>query len=208
MLLYNGNVISARSVEVHVKKLLKCVHALQQEVKSHFDCIITLQEDRNKNEANISNTIETFNLKIETSAKEVLRLSTDLKTLEPRVCSPYFCQIYLKTDKVFAAGSIISTFQSVMERNGSHFNQTTGKLVAPDDRCYLVIVTLQESDGRLISVRVCVEGNSKKSVFVTSAVCVSTIVDMKKGEKLYFELILAEVRAKLQTSSGFTIVSL
>ncbi|XP_059164655.1 uncharacterized protein LOC131947454 [Physella acuta] len=150
-------------------------------------------------------------LKLENQVKDVLKLSTPLNTIKSPSCKPYICQLHVDNNTPVTRGTIVSTFYNVWECNGCHFNQTTGKLVAPDDGIYLVIATLLENENKLIRVNVLMGDVLCNEVFVKSAltsVCASTVVSMKKGGELFFQVVQADVGARLQGGSGFTIVRL
>ncbi|XP_059164670.1 nuclease SbcCD subunit C-like isoform X2 [Physella acuta] len=150
-------------------------------------------------------------LKLENQVKDVLKLSTPLNTVKSPSCKPYICQVHVDSNTPVTRGSIVSTFYNVWERNGCHFNQTTGKLVAPEDGIYLVIATLLEYENKLIQVNVLIGEVLCNEVFVTTALtsaCGSTVVSIKKGGELFFQVAQADAGAKLQRGSGFTIVRL
>ncbi|XP_059164560.1 uncharacterized protein LOC131947372 [Physella acuta] len=133
---------------------------------------------------------------------------TDFKLIETRVCQPYVCQIYLDNTPV-TTGLIISTFPVLREHNGSHFNQTTGKLEAPDDGLYLVIVTLVVGGNNPILVQVAVGELKYKTIYAKAdniSACGSTVVPLKKGQELYFKVQQSGPGSFLQKGSGFTIL--
>lgn len=130
---------------------------------------------------------------------------------EARVCEPYICQIRLPNDTPVTAGSVISTFHDVWEPYGRHFNRTTGKFVAPDDGCYLIMLTLLENDVKMISIEVLVGDTLRTNIMVKSAhtsAAGSVVVDMSTGEELCFRVAHAEQGAKLQAVSRFVIIKL
>ncbi|XP_059162729.1 uncharacterized protein LOC131946104 [Physella acuta] len=130
---------------------------------------------------------------------------------ETRVCQPYICQFHLDNNTAVTTGSILSKFNRVWESYGSHFNRTTGKLVAPDDGSYLVIVTLREREAKLIKVDVYRDDTFFKNIFVNSAntsAAGATAIYTMKGQELYFKVGQADDGAKLHGGSGFTILRL
>ncbi|XP_059162752.1 repetitive organellar protein-like isoform X2 [Physella acuta] len=156
-------------------------------------------------------TREERSTKLETIKATISVLSKDLNLLEARACNRYACHVKLAFETPVSAGSIISTFDEVREYNGQHFNQTTGKFVSPHDGLYLVCVTLHEWGDNQIGVRMWVGNSCCTSVEVKSAetsAAGSVVVDMKKGQELYFEVYHADQGAKLTWLSSFTIVSL
>ncbi|XP_059162749.1 chromosome partition protein Smc-like [Physella acuta] len=149
--------------------------------------------------------------KLENIENTISKLSKEFHLIETRVCQPYICHIQLQNDTTVTTGSTLCTFKKVWEPYGSYFNRTTGKLVAPDDGFYLVIVTLQESEDKLIKIGVYGDDRFYKNIFVKSAntsAAGSTIVGMKKGQELYFKVGQADDGAKIQGGSGFTILRL
>ncbi|XP_059162759.1 uncharacterized protein LOC131946127 [Physella acuta] len=187
------------------------VDSLRQDIKSHSVVTLTLQDEGKKNMANTTDQLVALTTKVETRESDILKLLQNFKKMETRVCEPYICQIHLKNDTIITTGSIISTFHFVCESNGSHFNKTTGKLVAPDDGFYLVIVTLQELEKKLIIISLYRDDILCKSFVVNSAntsAAGSAIVNMNKGHVLYFKVHQANDGAKLQAGSGFTIIRL
>ncbi|XP_059162745.1 coiled-coil domain-containing protein 18-like isoform X2 [Physella acuta] len=199
------------TLENDVLKLSSDVDSIRQDIKSHSALILILQDDGKKNLANTTKLMGTLTTKVATRESDVLKLLKDFKTIETRVCQPYICQIHLDNDTPVTTGLIISTFFYVGEPNGSHFNKTTGKLVAPDDGSYLVIVTLQEWEDKLIIMSVYKDESFYSNFFVKSAntsAAGSVVVDMKKGQELYFKVGQADDGAKLQAGSGFTIIRL
>ncbi|XP_059164504.1 uncharacterized protein LOC131947332 [Physella acuta] len=158
--------------------------------------------------SNLRETLDEQFSKLHVKNKDI---TDKLKDIETRVCKPYMCQIHLANNTPVTAGSILSTFKVVWEFNGKHFDKKTGQLVAPDDGLYLVIVTLEENADKLIKVSVVKGDKFKKEIFVKStntSACGSTIVDMKRGEKLYFKVDLADEGAMLHSPSGMTFVRL
>ncbi|XP_059164552.1 uncharacterized protein LOC131947365 [Physella acuta] len=182
-----------------------------QDIKSHSAVTLTLQDEGKKNMSNTTDLLVALTTKVETRESDLIKLSKDFKTMETRVCQPYFCQIHLHKDTPVTTGSILSTFYKVREPNGNHFNKTTGKLVAPDDGNYLVIVTLHEREAKLIKIYLYTGDQFCKGFLVNSAdtsAAGSAVVNMKKGQELYFKVEQADVGAKLQGGSGFTIIKL
>ncbi|XP_059164465.1 chromosome partition protein Smc-like [Physella acuta] len=169
----------------------------------------------------IDKLIQIFNQNLQTGGERlqklknientISKLSKEFHLIETRVCQPYICHIQLQNNTTVTTGSTLCTFKKVWEPYGSYFNRTTGKLVAPDDGFYLVIVTLQESEDKLIKIGVYGDDRFYKNIFVKSAntsAAGSTIVDMKKGQELYFKVGQADDGAKIQGGSGFTILRL
>ncbi|XP_059164478.1 putative leucine-rich repeat-containing protein DDB_G0290503 [Physella acuta] len=149
--------------------------------------------------------------KLATLENDNWKLSNDLDSIKIRVCQPYICQLHLDNNTTVTTGSILSTFYCVWESYGNHFNRTTGKLVAPDDGYYLVIVTLRERDAKLIKVDVYRDDSFYQNCFVKSAntsAAGATAIYMMKGQELYFKVGQADDGAKLQGGSGFTILRL
>ncbi|XP_059164532.1 uncharacterized protein LOC131947351 [Physella acuta] len=168
----------------------------------------------------IDKLIQIFNQKLETRVERITKLETieatmsvlskDFNLLEARVCNIFACHVTLDSTPV-SDGLIISRFKEVREYNGQHFNQTTGTFVSPHDGLYLVCVTLNESEDKRIVVGVRTESRWFKFIEVKCAdtsAAGSVVVDLKKGQELYFEVYLAEQGAKLSSFSSFTIVSL
>ncbi|XP_059161474.1 uncharacterized protein LOC131944699 [Physella acuta] len=148
---------------------------------------------------------------LETMENAISKLSMDFNIIESRVCNRYACHVQLDGPTPVSVRSIISTFYKVREYNGQHFNQTTGKFVSPHDGLYLVCVTLHEWEDKNIQVGVWAGDRWCTYIEVTSAdtsAAGSVVVDMKKGEGLYFEVVEAHKDAALSWYSSFTIVSL
>ncbi|XP_059164635.1 uncharacterized protein LOC131947439 [Physella acuta] len=187
-----------------------------QIVASQFKEISVLQKEEKKNVANCTQELHKLKTMIRYYKIDFVLASLDYKSngvreVSNRVCKPYFCQIHLNNNTPVTTGEIISTFYGVKEHNGSHFNRSTGKLVAPDDGFYLVIVTLKEKEDKRIAVSVFSGEILQKDFFVKSAFTSasgSTIVAMKKGEELYFKVTGADDEAMLHAASGFSIVRL
>ncbi|XP_059162716.1 structural maintenance of chromosomes protein 3 homolog [Physella acuta] len=169
----------------------------------------------------IEKLIQIFNQNLETREEKlnklgelehtISKLSNDFHLIESRVCNRYACNVRLVRPTSVSDGSIISTFGEVREYNGQHFNQTTGKFVSPHDGLYLVCVTLNEWEGKLIRVAVMAGDVWCKFIEVKCAntsTAGSVVVDMKKGQDLYFKVLHADHGAKLSGFSSFTIVSL
>ncbi|XP_059164583.1 putative leucine-rich repeat-containing protein DDB_G0290503 [Physella acuta] len=169
----------------------------------------------------IDKLIQIFNQNLETREEKlnklgelentISKLSNDFHLIESRVCNRYACQVTLVYSTPVSTGSIISTFSEVREYNGQHFNHTTGTFVSPHDGLYLVCVTLNEREDKQIGVGVRAGGEWCKFIHVKCAATSaagSVVVDMKKGQELYFKVFLAEQGAKLSGFSSFTIVSL
>ncbi|XP_059162718.1 putative autophagy-related protein 11 [Physella acuta] len=169
--------------------------------------ISVLEKEEKKNVANCTQELH----KLKTMLASLENKSNGVREVRDRVCKPYSCQIHLNNNTPVTTGEIISTFYGVKEHNGSHFNRSTGKLVAPDDGFYLVIVTLKEKEDKRIAVSVFSGEILQKDFFVKSAFTSasgSTIVAMKKGEELYFKVTGADDEAMLHAASGFSIVRL
>ncbi|XP_059164517.1 early endosome antigen 1-like [Physella acuta] len=195
------------ALENDVSKLSNDVDSIRQEMKTHS----TLQDEGTKKLAKTTDMLVALTTKVETRESDVLTLLKDFKTIETRVCQPYICQINLENDTAVTTGSTLSTFYYVGESNGNHFNRTTGKLVVPDDGTYLVIVTLQECEDKLIRIDLYRDDALCKEILVKSAntsAAGSTVVDVKKGQELYFKVVQVDDGAKLQGGSGFTIIRL
>ncbi|XP_059164484.1 uncharacterized protein LOC131947310 isoform X1 [Physella acuta] len=159
---------------------------------------------------NLENSKERIN-KLGDLENSISKLSNDFHRIKSRVCNRYACHVALDNLTPASVGSIISTFCEVREYNGQHFNQTTGKFVSPHDGLYLVCFTLHEWEDKMIGVDVVAGDMWCKSVVVKCAATSaagSVVVDMKKGQELYFKVIQAEQGAKLSGFSNFTIVSL
>ncbi|XP_059164564.1 uncharacterized protein LOC131947379 [Physella acuta] len=149
--------------------------------------------------------------KLETMENVMSKLTMDFNVIESRVCNRYACIAQLANPTPLSDRSIISTFSEVREFNGQHFNQTTGKFVSPNDGLYLVCVTLHECEHKLIGVTVMTGGRLCAVIDVKSnrtSAAGSVIVDMKKGEELFFKVYAADHGAMLSSFSSFTIVSL
>ncbi|XP_059162748.1 repetitive organellar protein-like [Physella acuta] len=156
-------------------------------------------------------TREEKTTKLETIEATISVLSKDLNLLESRVCNRYACYVQLADPTPVSAGSTISTFSEVREYNGQHFNQTTGTFVSPHDGLYLVCVSLHEWGDKHIQVPVVAGDEWCKSIEVKCAgtsSAGSVVVDMKKGQELYFYANHADQGAALSWFSSFTIVSL
>ncbi|XP_059178344.1 spindle assembly abnormal protein 6 homolog [Physella acuta] len=198
-------------LENQVKDVLKLENQVKDVLKLENQVKDVLKlENQVKDVLKLENQVKDV-LKLENQVKDVLKLSTPLNTIKSPSCKPYICQLHVDNNTPVTRGTIVSTFYNVWERNGCHFNQTTGKLVAPDDGIYLVIATLLENENKLIRVNVLMGDVLCNEVFVKSAltsVCASTVVSMKKGGELFFQVAQADVGARLQGGSGFTIVRL
>ncbi|XP_059164575.1 chromosome partition protein Smc-like [Physella acuta] len=169
----------------------------------------------------IDKLIQIFNQNLETREEKITKLETieatisllskDLNLLESRVCNRYACYMELAYPTPVSVGSIISTFSKVREYNGQHFNQTNGKFVSPHDGLYLVCVTLNESEDKRIRVGARAGDRWLMSIEVKCAATSaagSVVVDMKKGQELYFQVSHADQGSKLSWFSSFNIVSL
>ncbi|XP_059164663.1 nuclease SbcCD subunit C-like [Physella acuta] len=200
-------------LENQVKDVLKLENQVKDVLKLENQVKDVLKlENQVKDVLKLENQVKDV-LKLENQLKDVLKLSTPLNTIRSKSpsCKPYICQLHVDNNTPVTRGTIVSTFYNVWERNGCHFNQTTGKLVAPEDGIYLVIATLLENENKLIRVNVLMGDVLCNEVFVKSAltsVCASTVVSMKKGGELFFQVAQADVGARLQGGSGFTIVRL
>ncbi|XP_059161482.1 uncharacterized protein LOC131944705 [Physella acuta] len=149
--------------------------------------------------------------KLEVIESEIKRLSRDIHTIDTRDCNRYACHIQLKGDTAVSRGSIVSRFGDVREYNSQNFNQTTGTFVSPHDGLYLVCVTLHEWEDKLIRVGIWARDMWYNVIEVKSAhtsAAGSVVVDMKKGQELYFYVDGADQDAKLSCFSSFAIVSL
>ncbi|XP_059162738.1 protein Daple-like [Physella acuta] len=156
-------------------------------------------------------TREERKTRVENIEDTISKLSKDLNLIESRVCNRYACHLALADLTPVSAGSIISTFSKVREYNGQHFNQTTGKFVSPHDGLYLVCVTLHEWEDKEIRVGVMAGVEWCTVIEVKCAdtsAAGSVVVDMKKGQELYFRVCKADQDATLSCYSSFTIVSL
>ncbi|XP_059164592.1 uncharacterized protein LOC131947394 [Physella acuta] len=156
-------------------------------------------------------TREERKTRVENIEDAISKLSKDLNLIESRVCNRYACQVQLAQPKPVSVGLIMSNFDEVREYNGQHFNQTTGTFVSPHDGLYLVCVTLNESEGKQIIVGVWAGDEWFTSIEVKCAntsAAGSVVVDMKKGQELYFQVFLADQGATLSWPSSCTIVSL
>ncbi|XP_059162781.1 repetitive organellar protein-like [Physella acuta] len=169
----------------------------------------------------IDKLIQIFNQNLETREEKlnkmgelehtISKLSNDFHLIDSRVCNRYACHVQFADPTPVSTGSIISKFKEVREYNGQHFDQTTGTFVSPHDGLYLVCVTLIEYEDKLNIVGVMAGGTCWEAIVVNSAstsTAGSVVVDMKKGQELYFEVIHADLDAKLSDLSSFTIVSL
>ncbi|XP_059162757.1 uncharacterized protein LOC131946125 [Physella acuta] len=169
----------------------------------------------------IDKLIQTFNQNLETREGRITKLekiedaiskwTKDLNIMESRVCNRYACFVKFANPTPVSVGLIISTFGKVREYNGQHFNQTTGTFISPHDGLYLVCVTLIEREDKRIIVGVMAGGRCRTAIVVKSAATSaagSVVVDLKKGQELYFEVIRADLDAKLSGFSSLTIVSL
>ncbi|XP_059161480.1 nucleoprotein TPR-like [Physella acuta] len=169
----------------------------------------------------IDKLIQIYNQNLETREERInkldeleniiSKLSNNFHRIESRVCNRYACHVELDDPTPVSDGSIISTFSKVREYNGQHFNPTTGKFVSPHDGLYLVCVTLHEWEDKQITVRV-MAGDRLFAVvdvkFNRTSAARSVVVDMKKGEELFFKVYAAYKGAMLSGYSSFTIVSL
>ncbi|XP_059164530.1 repetitive organellar protein-like [Physella acuta] len=169
----------------------------------------------------IDKLIQIFNKNFETREEKlnklgelentISKLSNDFHLIESRVCNRYACYVELADATHVSAGSTISTFSEVHEYGGQHFNRTTGTFVSPHDGLYLVCVTLHEYEYKQIIVAVWAGGVWCMSVevkCVDTSAAGSVVVDMKKGQELYFKVVEADQDAALSGYSSFTIVSL
>ncbi|XP_059164531.1 filamin A-interacting protein 1-like [Physella acuta] len=169
----------------------------------------------------IDKLIQIFNQNLETREKRITKLeniedtisklSKDFNLIESRVCNRYACYVELDDPTPVSTGSIISTFGEVREYNGQHFNQTTGTFVSPHDGLYLVCIALHEWGDKRTGVAVMAADEFCYGIEVkcanTSAFG-SVVVDMKKGQELYFQGSQSDQGAALSYLSSFTIVSL
>ncbi|XP_059164470.1 protein BCAP-like isoform X2 [Physella acuta] len=156
-------------------------------------------------------TREERSKKLETMENVMSKLTMDFNVIESRVCNRYACIAQLANPTPVSDKSIISTFSEVREYNGQHFNQTTGTFVSPHDGLYLVCVTLHECGHKLIGVTVMAGGRLFAVIDVKSnrsSAAGSVVVDMKKGEELFFKVYAVDPGAMLSSFSSFTIVSL
>ncbi|XP_059164542.1 uncharacterized protein LOC131947358 isoform X2 [Physella acuta] len=165
------------------------------EIKQWRDNFVTEQSDMGID--NIENTIS--------------KCTKEIHLIESRVCNRYACYVTLADHTPVSVGSIISTFKEVREYNGQHFNRTTGTFVSPHDGLYLVCVTLHEWRDNFIEVTVwagdrCCTGIAVKCAATSAAG--SVVVDLKKGQELYFHVSHAYQDAILTSYSSFTIISL
>ncbi|XP_059164485.1 paramyosin-like isoform X2 [Physella acuta] len=184
---------------------------IAQEIKRLSDLIVSLQDENNKTFVKTTTGFEKLQSKLGDLENSISKLSNDFHRIKSRVCNRYACHVALDNLTPASVGSIISTFCEVREYNGQHFNQTTGKFVSPHDGLYLVCFTLHEWEDKMIGVDVVAGDMWCKSVVVKCAATSaagSVVVDMKKGQELYFKVIQAEQGAKLSGFSNFTIVSL
>ncbi|XP_059162733.1 uncharacterized protein LOC131946109 [Physella acuta] len=187
------------------------IYNTTQDVKNNFHLINALKDGVQQNMAITTCKFNDVFAKLETQANDSLRLSAALTRNEVTEYKPYICQIHLDNNTPVSTGSIISTFYNIWEPDGSHFNRTTGKLVAPEDGFYLVLATLEAIDNKIIRVSVLKGDVLQKDVFVNCAntsACGSTLIDMKKGDELSFKVTQADQGAMLSGPSGFTIVKL
>ncbi|XP_059164487.1 repetitive organellar protein-like isoform X1 [Physella acuta] len=162
----------------------------------------------------IEKLIQIFNQNLETREKRkkmlgelentISKFCSVFHLIESRVCNRYACHVQLAGPTPVRAGSIISRFSEVREYNGQHFNQTTGTFVSPHDGLFLVCVNLNESKDKQILVSVMAGGVWCRFIDVKSSV----VVDMKKGQELYFQVFLADQGSTLSCYSSFNIVSL
>ncbi|XP_059162768.1 uncharacterized protein LOC131946135 isoform X2 [Physella acuta] len=151
------------------------------------------------------------NMKIDAMENDVLRLTTDFHKIENLVRHIYVCQIQLAYTTPVSTDSIILKFGDVREYNGQHFNQTTGKFLSPHDGLYLVFVTLNEWGKKFVQVGVYTEDIlclSTEVKFANTNAAGSVVIDMKKGQELFFKVDHADQNASLSWYSAFSIVSL
>ncbi|XP_059162758.1 uncharacterized protein LOC131946126 [Physella acuta] len=219
---------------------------MKEEIKSHSDLIVSLQDENNKiliktftgfenvqsmhsvmykllqqRLMPIDKLIQIFNQNLKTRKERInklgeiensiSKLSNNFDLIDSRVCNRYACYVELADPTLVCVGLIISSFSEVREYNGQHFNQTTGTFVSPHDGLYLVCVTLHEWGDKRIIVRVMAGDVWCKSIEVKCAdtsAAGSVVVDMKKGQELYFQVCKANQDAALSWLSSFTIVSL
>ncbi|XP_059164662.1 uncharacterized protein LOC131947461 [Physella acuta] len=175
-----------------------------QDIKRHSDLISAIQEDK-------TNKFESLLSKFQSLDKYVVKISNDLQTIETRLCNRYVCCIELEYETPVSDDLILTAFDQVNEYNGQHFDQTTGIFVSPRDGLYLICVTLHEWEHKNIRVGVVVEGKCLTAIEVKCAdtnAAGSVVVDMNKGQELYFEVFHADHDSKLSGNSTFTIVSL
>ncbi|XP_059164548.1 uncharacterized protein LOC131947362 [Physella acuta] len=158
---------------------------------------------------NLENRKERIN-KLGELENNISKLFNNFHLIESCVGHRYACHVTLDLAPV-SVGLIISRIWDVREYNGKHFNRTTGKFVSPHDGLYLICVSLNEREDTQIGVGVMAGGRCCKSVEVKCAAtnaAGSVVVDMKKGQELYFKVIQADQDAKLSCYSSFTIASL
>ncbi|XP_059164513.1 uncharacterized protein LOC131947338 [Physella acuta] len=156
-------------------------------------------------------TREERSKKLETMENVMSKLTMDFNVIESRVCNRYACYVQLAQPTRVRGGSIISTFKEVLEYNGQHFNQRTGKFVSPHAGLYLVCVTLHEWEDKRIVVTVMSGGGWCEFIEVKCAdtsAAGSVVVYLKKGQELFFTTYRADQGAMLSGFSSFTIVRL
>ncbi|XP_059164642.1 cytadherence high molecular weight protein 2-like [Physella acuta] len=149
--------------------------------------------------------------KLENLEKYIVELSHELYAAETRMYKRYVCQMQLASITIVRSTSIISTFNEVREYNGQNFNQTTGIFNSPHDGLYLICVTLHVWENKQIGVGVMSDNRCCMYIEIKCAgnsAAGSVVVDMKKGQELYFQLDHTDRDAKLSCYSSFTIVSL
>ncbi|XP_059164480.1 chromosome partition protein Smc-like [Physella acuta] len=215
-------------ITLEIKRLSDQMTALQEGISKNMLNTSTQLEKHNvmytllqQRLMPIDKLIQIFNQNLETRKERkkrveniedaISKLSKDLNHIESRVCNRYACYMELADHTPVSAGSIFSRFKEVREYNGRHFNQTTGKFVSPHDGLYLVCVTLNEWEDKRIRVGVLAGGVWCKAIEVKRAntsAAGSVVVDMKKGQELYFQVYYADQGAKLSCFSSFSIVSL
>ncbi|XP_059162730.1 leucine zipper protein 1-like [Physella acuta] len=199
------------SITQEIKRHSDQIVYLQEENKILVDTTMTLEKVQSKHNVMykllqqrlmpIDKLIQIFNQNLKTREQRlqelenieitISKMSKEIHLIESRVCNRYACHVELDDLTPVSAGSIISTFSEVREYNGQHFNQTTGTFVSPHDGLYLVCVSLHECEDKLIRVAVVAGGKCHTFIEVKCAdtsAAGSVVVDMKKGQELYFEV--------------------
>ncbi|XP_059164617.1 uncharacterized protein LOC131947420 [Physella acuta] len=196
-----------------VLKLSKDCEIFGEEVKRHVDLISTLQDEGKKNMTNTLKELANLTFKLQAQETASSTMSKEFRTFETLASNRYVCHMKPACYKPVTDGTPILKFSEVREYNGQHLNRATGKFVSPHDGCYLVCVTVKENPKYWIWFNV-VAGDSGYNlrgyyngyyVYVNTG---SVIVDMKKGQELYFKVAIAESGAVLSSERSFTIISL
>ncbi|XP_059162717.1 chromosome partition protein Smc-like [Physella acuta] len=160
--------------------------SITQEIKRHSDQMSTLQEESSKNMLNTSTQLE--------------KQSLMYKLLQQRLM-PIDKLIQIFNQNLQTRGKKLTKLENIED--------TISKL--SKDFNLIICVTLHEGKDKHIRVGVWAEGMLCTTIEVKCAdtnAAGSVVVDMKKGQELYFQVLKADQNAALSNYSSFTIVGL